>query len=389
MDTPEAATRSITRNLEEELGLSLSHFKPLIKDEIDQFLTEAEEAPEPALPTAKRQRGADGGAVAAPAALPAALAGSRYAAPLSARRFASVRQFGGRWMVDVREFYEKDGALLPSAKGLALQAGGWTALEAALPALSQAVEAGDDSHFVDLGGSKRASISSFKGRFTVDLREYYEKEGEMKPGKKGVALSTDEWAALCSAAPEIAQHLVAVAGGAAGSTAAVPAPAPAAAPQQAQQAAAPGGAGAAVAGGEGGPLPALPIELGSNRRADISNFKGQTFVGIREYYEKEGQMMPGKKGISLSRDQFATLMQCVGDLDAALRGRDAAFELQLSNKRKATINCFKGRYMVDIREYYDKDGALAPTQKGISLGEQQWEKLQAGLPALAAALDRA
>ena len=113
----------------------------------------------------------------------------------------------------------------PSAKGLALQAGGWTALEAALPALSQAVEAGDDSHFVDLGGSKRASISSFKGeahaqaawlggaeagwrvgklcvprapgsplprpatwppsiapagRFTVDLREYYEKEGEMK-----------------------------------------------------------------------------------------------------------------------------------------------------------------------------------------------------------------
>ena len=107
-----------------------------------------------------------------------------------------------------------------------------------------------------------------------------------QPGKKGVALSTDEWAALCSAAPEIAQHLVAVAGGAAGSTAAVPAPAPAAAPQQAQQAAAPGGAGAAVAGGEGGPLPALPIELGSNRRADISNFKGQTFVGIREYYEK-------------------------------------------------------------------------------------------------------
>ncbi len=30
---------------------------------------------------------------------------------------------------------------------------------------------------------------------------------------------------------------------------------------------------------------ALPVILSSNRRADISNFKGSTFVNIREYYE--------------------------------------------------------------------------------------------------------
>jgi hypothetical protein len=29
----------------------------------------------------------------------------------------------------------------------------------------------------------------------------------------------------------------------------------------------------------------LPVILSSNRRADISNFKGSTFVNIREYYE--------------------------------------------------------------------------------------------------------
>ena len=32
--------------------------------------------------------------------------------------------------------------------------------------------------------------------------------------------------------------------------------------------------------------------------------------------------------------------------------------------------------MVDLREFYDKDGALAPGKKGISLPEDQWRKLQ-------------
>lgn len=63
--------------------------------------------------------------------------------------------------------------------------------------------------------------------------------------------------------------------------------------------------------------------------------------------------------------------------------------MQLSSKRKACVNEFKGRYMVDIREYYEKDGQLAPGSKGISLPEEQWARLVAGLPGLAAALDAA
>jgi hypothetical protein len=36
-------------------------------------------------------------------------------------------------------------------------------------------------------------------------------------------------------------------------------------------------------------------EISGKRRIQISDFKGQTFVGIREFYEKDGKMLPGKK----------------------------------------------------------------------------------------------
>ncbi len=77
--------------------------------EIDQFLSEQQDEeddadddfePEPAPKKARQERGA----------APTAPAGD-CVVPLSAKRFASVRTFGGRLMADVREFYEKEGQL--------------------------------------------------------------------------------------------------------------------------------------------------------------------------------------------------------------------------------------------------------------------------------------
>jgi len=51
------------------------------------------------------------------------------------------------------------------------------------------------------------------------------------------------------------------------------------------------------------------------------------------------------------------------------------------------VSNFKGHWSIDLREYYDKDGQLAPTQRGISLPPEQWAKLCAGLGSLAAGLE--
>ncbi|KAL4857528.1 RNA polymerase II transcriptional coactivator [Chlorella vulgaris] len=389
--------RSITAQLERELNTSLSQHKPLIKEEIDAFLTEQQDEeddagsdsePEPARPPpAKKQKAASGGAALPPPP-------GDCVVPLSAVRFATVRQYGGKSMVDVREFYEKDNSLKPGAKGLALQPEGWAVLVQQAGALTGALEAGDDAFRVELGAStKRASISTFKGRHSVDLREYYEKEGEMRPGKKGIALQAEEWGKLCTAAAQLSQQLQQSGGGSGA--------APSAGPSGARKAAgsagpssgatanpAAAGASGAVAGGAAGAF-GSGVELSSTRRADVSTFKNVVYVNIREYYEKDGQKLPGSKGISLPREQFAALNAHAAELDAAVKQHNTAYELQLSAKRKATVSCFKKTYLVNLREYYEKDGQQLPGKKGISLSEDQWAKLLAGLPGLAAALDQA
>ena len=37
----------------------------------------------------------------------------------------------------------------------------------------------------------------------MDIREYYEKDGELLPGKKGIALDLPQWDRLVAAVPDI------------------------------------------------------------------------------------------------------------------------------------------------------------------------------------------
>ena len=40
------------------------------------------------------------------------------------------------------------------------------------------------------------------------------------------------------------------------------------------------------------------------------------------------------------------------------------FSSQIGNKRKVSVREFKGRLLIDIREFYEKDGELMPGKKG-------------------------
>uniref|UniRef100_A0A182YCD9 Transcriptional coactivator p15 (PC4) C-terminal domain-containing protein n=1 Tax=Anopheles stephensi TaxID=30069 RepID=A0A182YCD9_ANOST len=51
------------------------------------------------------------------------------------------------------------------------------------------------------------------------------------------------------------------------------------------------------------------FELDKNRKVSVSEFKGKVYVGIREYYEKDGKTLPSKKGISLTVPQWKKLLE--------------------------------------------------------------------------------
>jgi hypothetical protein len=55
------------------------------------------------------------------------------------------------------------------------------------------------------------------------------------------------------------------------------------------------------------------------RFISVSDFKGTAYVNIREYYEKDGKTLPGKKGISLSVDQWNSVKKHMAKIDAELK----------------------------------------------------------------------
>jgi len=57
------------------------------------------------------------------------------------------------------------------------------------------------------------------------------------------------------------------------------------------------------------------IDLGKKKRATVREFKGAVFLDIREYYGADDQEKPGKKGISLTLEQWKVLSESASEID--------------------------------------------------------------------------
>jgi len=71
-------------------------------------------------------------------------------------------------------------------------------------------------------------------------------------------------------------------------------------------------------------------KLADRRRVTITTFRKETKINIREYYEQDGKMLPGKKGIALSLDQFHSLLDLLPDIVGVLHERGHSIALPRS-----------------------------------------------------------
>lgn len=60
-------------------------------------------------------------------------------------------------------------------------------------------------------------------------------------------------------------------------------------------------------------------DLDSNKRVTVREFKGRTYIDVREYYLKDGDWLPGKKGISLQPGQWKKLLSIADEVNQALQ----------------------------------------------------------------------
>ncbi|KAF8526702.1 transcriptional Coactivator p15-domain-containing protein [Gautieria morchelliformis] len=73
---------------------------------------------------------------------------------------------------------------------------------------SNVKKASNGNSILDLGNMKRATVSVFKGNAQVDIREYYtDKNGDVKPGKKGITLNRSQWDMFLSGIDSLSEQL--------------------------------------------------------------------------------------------------------------------------------------------------------------------------------------
>lgn len=85
------------------------------------------------------------------------------------------------------------------------------------------------------------------------------------------------------------------------------------------------------------------FSLGRRRNLAVGTYNRAVLIHIREYFEADGELKPGKKGIALSSNQWAALKEKFHDVDNGLHASsDSEILLDLDKNIKISVSRYKG-----------------------------------------------
>jgi predicted transcriptional regulator len=58
--------------------------------------------------------------------------------------------------------------------------------------------------------------------------------------------------------------------------------------------------------------------LNSRKKLSVRKYMGKVYIDIREFFEKDGQTLPTKKGISLTPDLWEKIKKYQNEIDEAI-----------------------------------------------------------------------
>nr|XP_039272960.1 activated RNA polymerase II transcriptional coactivator p15-like [Styela clava] len=61
------------------------------------------------------------------------------------------------------------------------------------------------------------------------------------------------------------------------------------------------------------------LSIGKMKFVTVREFKNKIYVDIREHYEKDGELLPGRKGVSLPAEQWQNLKSLIDDIDEKIQ----------------------------------------------------------------------
>ena len=70
------------------------------------------------------------------------------------------------------------------------------------------------------------------------------------------------------------------------------------------------------------------FELSPTRRVTVGEWQGKVRIDVREYYERDGKMLPGKKGLSLPLKEYEIMKNFIqdGTLDDIIQEKESEIE---------------------------------------------------------------